>query len=120
MFLVYFLLWIIFNERVTLEVALIGLIVCAAVDLFSVKILGKLPRKKLKTCLRLTVGVVEYGAIGLISESKLNYSGAVTQIYEYERAEIALLLHPAHDAYPLTDVCGRKLGTVCRALILRC
>ena len=39
MLIVYLILWFIFNERVTLELAVIGLIVCALVDLFSWKIL---------------------------------------------------------------------------------
>ena len=99
MFLVYFLLWIIFNERVTLEVALIGLIVCAAVDLFSVKILGKLPRKKLKTCLRLTVGVVKYGA------------ALIREVFRCNVAVIRLILSPRYEIEPELHYFKTRLKT---------
>ena len=39
MFILYYLLWILFNGRVTVEILLIGLPLCAALYLFTVKFL---------------------------------------------------------------------------------
>lgn len=60
MFLVCLALWFIFNERVTVELLVIGLLVSALVDLFSIKILGMRYRGGLKKLLRLTGGVLKY------------------------------------------------------------
>ena len=60
MFLVCLALWFIFNERVTVELLVIGLLVSALVDLFSIKILGMRYRGSLKKLLRLTGGVLKY------------------------------------------------------------
>jgi len=46
MFIVYFLLWIVFNERLTLEVALLGAVISAGLYLFTVKFMDYSPRKE--------------------------------------------------------------------------
>lgn len=48
MFIVFFLLWIILNERMTLEVALIGLAISALLYLFVVKFMDYSPKKEWK------------------------------------------------------------------------
>ena len=60
MFLVCLALWFIFNERVTVELLVIGLLVSALVDLFCIKILGMRYKGNLKKLLRLTGGVLKY------------------------------------------------------------
>lgn len=47
MFLVYYLLWITFNGRVTTEILLLGLPVCALLYWFSVRFLGISPKKEI-------------------------------------------------------------------------
>ena len=60
MFLVFLALWFIFNERMTVELLVIGLLVSALVDLFSIKILGMRYKGSLKRLARLTGGVFAY------------------------------------------------------------
>ena len=60
MFLVCLALWFIFNERVTVELLIIGLLASALVDLFCVKILDLRYRGSLKKLLLLTGGVLKY------------------------------------------------------------
>ncbi len=60
MFLVCLALWFIFNERVTVELLVIGLLASALVDLFCIKILGMRYKGNLKKLLRLTGGVLKY------------------------------------------------------------
>ena len=74
MFLVCLALWFIFNERVTVELLVIGLIVSALVDLFSIKILGMRYRGSLKKLLRLTGGVLKYVWRLLVEIFKANAS----------------------------------------------
>lgn len=47
MFLIYYGLWLIFNGRFTLEIALIGLPVVGAVWFFALRTLGLTPKKEL-------------------------------------------------------------------------
>ena len=74
MFLVCLALWFIFNERVTVELLVIGLLVSALVDLFSIKILGMRHRGSLKRLLRLTGGVLKYVWRLLVEIFKANAS----------------------------------------------
>ena len=74
MFLVCLALWFIFNERVTVELLVIGLLVSALVDLFSIQILGMRYRGSLKKLLRLTGGVLKYVWRLLVEIFKANAS----------------------------------------------
>lgn len=47
MFVLYYLLWILFNGRITAEILLIGLPLCALLYLFTVKFLDITPKKEL-------------------------------------------------------------------------
>ena len=40
MFLLYFLLWIIFNGRITVEIVIIGFLISAAISAFSYRVMG--------------------------------------------------------------------------------
>ena len=46
MFIIFFLLWLVFNERVTLEVVYFGLGISAALYLFIVKFMDYSPKKE--------------------------------------------------------------------------
>jgi len=48
MYLLMLLLWIIFNGRITLEVVLIGMVICAAIYVFACKIMGASIEKDLR------------------------------------------------------------------------
>lgn len=60
MFLVCMALWFIFNERVTVELLVIGLLASALVDLFCIRILGMRYKGSLKKLLHLAGGVLKY------------------------------------------------------------
>ena len=48
MFCILFGLWIIFNEKITLEIALTGLPVCALIYAFTCRFIGLSPRQELR------------------------------------------------------------------------
>jgi len=48
MYLILFGLWLIFNAQFTLEIALVGLVVCAAVYWFTCRFIGLSPKKGLE------------------------------------------------------------------------
>ena len=58
--LVCMAVWFIFNERVTVELLVIGLLVSALVDLFCIRILGMRYKGSLKKLLHLAGGVLKY------------------------------------------------------------
>ena len=106
MLIVYMILWFIFNERVTLELAVIGLIVCLAVDLFSWRILGKAGRKKLMTHLRLLEGGARYGW------------GLLLEIFRCNAAVIRLILSPSLEIEPELHTFTTKLKTDTARVVL--
>ena len=99
MLIVYLILWFIFNERVTLELFVIGLIVSALVDLFSWKILGGVRRKKIKTHLRLIAGGARYGW------------NLLKEIFRCNMAVIRLILSPTLEVAPELHTFRTKLKT---------
>ncbi len=48
MFIVFFSLWVVFNGRITLDVALVGVVISAALYAFCWKFLGFTPRKEIR------------------------------------------------------------------------
>ena len=88
MLIVYLLLWFIFNERVTFELTVIGLLVCLLVDLFAWKILGRAKRKKLRLYLRLLAGGAKY------------LWGLLVEIFRCNAAVIRLILSPSLEVEP--------------------
>jgi len=99
MLIVYLILWFIFNERVTAELAVIGLLVCALVDLFSWKILGGIRRRPVKTWLKLLAGGARY-AWNLLKE-----------IFRCNAAVIRLILSPTLEVEPELHYFRTRLKT---------
>jgi len=71
MFLLLFLVWIIFNGQITLEITLIGIVISAAVYAFCCKFLNLSIKKDIGMCKRLGQ-VVKYLAVLLIEIIKAN------------------------------------------------
>lgn len=59
MFIVLMALWLVFNGKFTLEIFLIGLVVCAGIYLFCVKFLDYSPKKEIKV-IRKTPLILKY------------------------------------------------------------
>lgn len=59
MFIIFFLLWIVFNERLTLEVAGFGVVISAVLYLFMVKFMDYHPRSEL-TAVKKIPGALKY------------------------------------------------------------
>ena len=106
MLIVYMILWFIFNERITAELTVVGLIVCLAVDLFSWKILGRTRGKKLKTHLRLIAGGANYGWNLLL------------EIFRCNAAVIRLILSPSLEVEPELHTFTTKLKTDTARVVL--
>lgn len=99
MLIVYLALWFIFNERVTLELALAGLIVCGLVDLFSWKILGGVKRKRPNILFRLIRGGALY------------FLNLLIQIFRCNAAVIRLILSPTLEVEPELHTFRTRLKT---------
>ena len=72
MYLLFFLLWIIFNGRVTMEIVILGLLLSALVYLFCVKLMGLNPRNELRY-IKLTPKVLHYIGVLLVEILKANF-----------------------------------------------
>ena len=71
MFLLFFVLWIIFNGRVTLEICLFGAVISAALYWFTCKVIGYNPRYDLNAVVLLW-DLLRYGATLLWEILKAN------------------------------------------------
>ena len=72
MFIVYFLLWIVFNERLTVEVTLLGAAVSALVYWFTVKFMDYSPKKEWRA-VRKAGRALKYAANLLFEIIKANF-----------------------------------------------
>ena len=99
MLILYLILWIIFNERFTLEILWIGLLVSALIDLFTLKILGKGRRHRLLTWARLALGCVRY-VVSLVRE-----------VFRCNMAVIRLILSPRLTVEPQLHYFRTRLKT---------
>ena len=99
MLIVYLILWFIFNERVTLEAAVVGLIVSGLVEVFAWKILGPVQRKKAATYLRLAAGSVRY------------FWNLLKEIFRCNAAVIRFILSPRLEVEPELHTFRTKLRT---------
>lgn len=72
MFIVFFLLWIVFNERLTPEVALIGVVISALLYLFVIKFMDYNPKKEWKAFLKFPKAI-RYGLKLLFEIVKANF-----------------------------------------------
>ena len=88
MFLGFLLLWFIFNERVTVELAVIGALVSLLIDLFCRCVLGRPRRRSLRSHVRLIAGGARY-ALYMIGE-----------IYRSNVSVLRLILSPGIEPEP--------------------
>ena len=96
MLLVYLILWFIFNEHITLELLIIGLLMCAVADLFSLKIICR-KHPRLKTLpLLLWEGIRYFGFL-------------IREIFIANYAVMKLIVSPSTEVEP-------QLHTFCTAL----
>ncbi len=72
MFIIYFLLWIVFNERLTVEVALLGAAVSALVYWFTVKFMDYSPKKEWRAVCKAGRGL-RYAASLILEIFKANF-----------------------------------------------
>lgn len=85
MFFVFFLLWVLFNGRLTWEIAAFGAVLSAALYAFSCAFLDYSPKKDLRA-LRLIPGVLRYLLVLLREIVKSN--AALIRIVLVRRAEV--------------------------------
>ena len=64
--------------------------------------------------------IVEYLSVGRIVESELNDTASISEVNEYQSAEISLLLHPTHNADSLAEVLCCKLCAIRRSFVICC
>ena len=60
MFFLLFLLWIVFNGKITLEICLFGLVICGAIYLFMRKVMGYNPKNDTLIAKRAWKGICYY------------------------------------------------------------
>ena len=104
MFVIFFLIWIIFNGQFTWEIAAFGLVIAGAMYLFICRFLDYSPRKDLILCKRFFL-VLHY--IYVLLKEILKANGAVfkmiyTEKYQYEPAVV-------HFTAPLSSTFARVL-----------
>jgi multicomponent Na+:H+ antiporter subunit E len=86
MYLAFLLLWIIFNGKVTLEIVLIGIVLCAVLFAFCCKFLNYSIKRDLRMFKRLPL-MIQYAAILIIEILKANRQVLhfiMTPVYEVE------------------------------------
>ena len=71
MYIVFFLLWIVFNGKVTLEIVILGIIIAAVMYYFAWKFMGYSPKKEIKAFRKTGLGI-EYILIMLWEIVKAN------------------------------------------------
>lgn len=95
MFIIFFLIWIIFNGHFTLEIAAFGIVVAGAMYCFICKFLDYKPRNDLVLCKRLML-ILHYVFVLLVEILKAN--GAVFRMiysakYQLEPAVVHFKTH---------------------------
>lgn len=90
MFLLYFLLWVIFNGNFTLEIAVFGLVIAAAVFAFTCKFADYSIEKE-KMLFRNLFRILRYAGVLVIEIVKANFAVVHLILSEEEEAEPALV-----------------------------
>jgi len=90
MFLLYFLLWVIFNGNFTLEIALFGVAIAAAVFAFTCKFADYSIEKE-KMLFRNLFRIIRYVAVLIIEIVKANFAVVHLILSEEEEVEPALV-----------------------------
>lgn len=71
MFIVLFLLWVIFNGRVTVEIAIFGVVIAAAIEWFMIRFMDYTP-KVTKSILRNFFRIIQYVCVLIAEIAKAN------------------------------------------------
>ena len=71
MFIVLFILWIIFNGRFTVEIAVLGIVIAAAVEWFMIKFMGY-SSKITMSMLRNFFRIIQYAFVLIVEIAKAN------------------------------------------------
>lgn len=90
MFLLYFLLWIVFNGNFTLEIAVFGVVIAAAVFAFTCKFADYSIEKE-KMLFRNLFRIMRYVVVLVIEIVKANFAVVHLILSEEEEAEPALV-----------------------------
>lgn len=90
MYLLYFLLWVIFNGQITLEICLFGIVIAAALFAFTCKFMGYSVKQE-KRNLRLFFKYVRYCFVLIEEIVKANLTVARMILSEKEELEPALV-----------------------------
>lgn len=90
MFLLYFLLWVIFNGNFTLEIAVFGVVIAAAVFAFTCKFADYSIEKE-KMLFRSLFRILRYAGVLVIEIVKANFAVVRLILSEEEEAEPALV-----------------------------
>ena len=106
LFVLFMILWLIFNERVTWEIVIFGAAVSLLMDLFCRVILGRPGKKSASTHLRLFIGGVRY-AVYLLGE-----------IYRCNIAVMKLIFSPALEPEPELHYFKTRLRTDSARVVL--
>lgn len=94
MYLLYFLLWVIFNGNFTLEIALFGIVIAAALFAFTCKFADYSIAKE-KKLLRNAFRLLKYVIVLVIEIVKANFAVIHLILSEKEEAEPALVTFEA-------------------------
>ncbi|MDO4323271.1 MAG: Na+/H+ antiporter subunit E [Lachnospiraceae bacterium] len=90
MYLVYFLLWVIFNGQITLEICLFGIVIAAVIFAFTCKFMDYSLEKE-KKVLRRSLGFVRYTVVLVKEIIKANFAVIHMILSEREEVEPALV-----------------------------
>ena len=90
MYIVFFLIWIIFNGQITVEITLFGIAIAAVMYLFTVKFMGYKPKYDIIIAKKLGL-IIKYVAILLVEIVKANWGViklTMSSKYEIEPAVV--------------------------------
>lgn len=102
MYLLYFLLWVIFNGNFTLEICLFGLVIAGAVFAFTCKFMDYSVAQELKN-IRKAGKFMQYAGVLVIEIVKANFAVIRMILSEKEELEPALV----HFRSPMKTPAGR-------------
>lgn len=71
MFVILFLLWVIFNGRMTVEIAIFGVVIAAAIEWFMMRFMNYTP-KITKSVLRNLLKIAQYVGVLIVEIAKAN------------------------------------------------
>lgn len=90
MYLLYFILWVIFNGRITLEICLFGIVIAGAVFAFTCKFMDYSIEKE-KHILKKSVQMLHYICVLVVEIVKANFAVIHLILSEKEEIEPALV-----------------------------